>query len=121
MSFCTGCTHFSNQHNKASRMPDGTYAHGSAYFCNCPEAIKASQKEPDPNYTSMMIGKVCWTCRGHYYAWDGVTPKPSWILALEESKKQVSKLKTPVSEKTSGRSRKDKRAPGTNKSLLAEW
>jgi hypothetical protein len=66
-------------------MPDGTYTRGPAYLCNSPDAIRASQKEDfyDPNITIQPIGKVCWSCRGEFYNWNGVNEKPLHIQRLE--------------------------------------
>ena len=89
MSFCTGCTHFLHKEIHSIQLPDKTYSRGPAYMCNNERAIRASQKEPDTAITILPIGRVCWTCRGAFYIWDGATSKPHFIVMLEASKKAI--------------------------------
>jgi len=100
MSFCNGCTHFLLQEVHNTKMPDGSYARGPGWVCDSPEAIRASQKEEnyDPNIVTLLIGKVCWSCRGEYYSWDGKTQKPLDIIRLEQFRAQLVEEKVPVPE-----------------------
>jgi hypothetical protein len=88
MSFCTGCVHFSYAENHVSRV-NGQFERSPAYFCSNPAAIRASQKDPDPSVTRILIGRVCWTCRGEFYIWDEETPIPPQITLIRECKRLV--------------------------------
>jgi hypothetical protein len=111
MSFCTGCSNFMYQAIQNTKMPDGSYVRGPGYVCTSLDAIRASQKEE--NYDSSIlvqaIGKVCWSCRGEFYTWDGETEKPVQITRLEKFKTQLVEEKVPLPETTKVLQAKEKK------------
>ena len=119
MSFCKNCQHLKYQAVHNTRMPDGSYARGPAYLCDSPDALRASQKEEtfDPNVTIALLGKVCWSCRGEFYSWNGEAEKPVEITRLEQFKAQLvgEKMPLPETAPVSTPKRVKTRAPATKK------